>query len=468
MRRGITLLLSLVVFYGGGRYIQDYIQFTCASAGLSFVLLATWVALGIGCGLITTICLGNYLIGPTYIEELLTDEMAALDARLSGDTQPEDDFDDLAVLRPPTGAQFAIFFLLFAMGHVVTGNSLGDGFMQRYMHPGLAVIKLRSADPAERRAGLDNLTHSLDLTVTPEMETIVLGALNDPDDGVVGRAAHVAGILRIASTADRLGDIVSERPALAYHSMIALGLLDDERARVVARRIKSLPEAVEEPEALAFMLGLLKEPAIRDLKQIYARAAQNEKARFAAVWALAQLTDSRLLPDLLGALEDSDLAVQCAALEGLVAIKQTASAPPLMKFFEDVKEIDATCPTVILPMQKDEHQRVLLKPRRKMFSIIRALAATDHPDLILWLELNQNRPQHGKTKELMRRLWEKLNKKNDRGDLEGIKRRLKQKQLLEAAASQRDGGRQTENSDATQSTGPATTPSKVDSKGARE
>ena len=83
------------------------------------------------------------------------------------------------------------------------------------------------------------------------METIVLKALHDPDDGVVGRAAHVAGVLKMGVTAERLGELVTERPALSYHAMIAISQLDDDQARLVAHRIKSLPEAQSEPEALA-------------------------------------------------------------------------------------------------------------------------------------------------------------------------------------------------------------------------
>ena len=108
--------MSLAAFYGGGYLIQDYIDHTCSSAGLSFGLLAAWVALGVGCGLMTAICLGNRLIGPSFIEELLTDEMAALDARLSGEVVEDEDFDDEAILRPPTGASLASFSLLWPSG----------------------------------------------------------------------------------------------------------------------------------------------------------------------------------------------------------------------------------------------------------------------------------------------------------------------------------------------------------------
>ena len=60
-------------------------------------------------------------------------------------------------------------------------------------------------------------------------------------------------------------------------------------------------------------------PLVGTLRSIYENA-KDERERLASVWASAQLNDARLLKFFELALLDSDLSVQCAAINALESL----------------------------------------------------------------------------------------------------------------------------------------------------
>jgi hypothetical protein len=430
-RRGLTLLVAGASFYGVSHLIQRYIQTQCTSAGVSFVLLILWFALAILTGLVTAMSLSNIVVGPGYLKELLTDDMAKLDARIGGglESLDEDDFDESIVLGRSSGGKFAVYFITFAIAHVLTANALGQGFLQRYMHPGLAMINLRNDDEATRRRGLQMLTTGVDLRVTAEVEQVILTALNDPSEGVTARAAHAAGLLEIQAAALPMMKLVDSRPVLAFQLMIALGQLRPGAASEIARPLAQSKAAQAEPVALAYMLGMLKIAEIGQLRKIFLTETKNEDARVAALWALGQLRDDRLLDILAKGLEDPSLPVQCSAIAALGHLISTDTAPALMGAFERISDHAEQCPEIVVPVQEGGALNIIVKYRLKMFAIIRALATTDHPELIRWLVKHQNDSKDYNTKILMTKLYEKLLAKDKRGELTAIRRRLRNQKL---------------------------------------
>ena len=167
------------------------------------------------------------------------------------------------------------------------------------------------------------------------------------------------------------------------------------------------------------MFGMLKADEITALVDIF-ESATDEDARVAAVWALGELRDNRLLGKLALALSDASLKVQCTAIAALEKLVATDAAPPMMKAFEATEDIHALCPEILVPVQEGGPIRIVTKYRLKLFSLVRALATTDHPDLIPWLVKNQNVAEDYNTKILMKKLWEKLTAKNKAGELNMI------------------------------------------------
>ncbi|MCB9552306.1 MAG: HEAT repeat domain-containing protein [bacterium] len=423
-RRWATLVVVVAVFYLAGHLIHGYVDTAASSPGLTFALVALWVALGALAGLVTVISLGDFLFHRGFSRDFLRDEMAELDARLSGAPQPELDDEELVVAasgRDP-GIRLGLYFLVFAAGHVLLSNTLSDGFMQRYSHPGVAIVHMRSDDPAVRRTGMNMLAGRLDFEASPEVTRVVLAALADPDEGVAARAAFVAGTLDIDAAADTLARLATEREALTFTALIALGQIGGPAAATAARRLADDPIARQEPQALALALGLLKVPAIERLRQIH-RDAPDEDTRLAAIWALGQLRDERLFDVLADALRDPALVVRCAAADALKAMIVVRSYEPLRQAFE-AAEPAATCPERNLPVQEGGRTVQLVRQRLYMLALLQALASTDHPALLHWLVAHQDDTEDYYTRTYMKKMWDDLKEKEAAGRLNHLKKQL--------------------------------------------
>ncbi len=443
-KRSITAVISIAVFYGAGHLIHGYIDTTAGSPGGSFVLVALWVALGAIAGLCSTIALGDLIFHRGFSREFLKDEMAELDARISGEATEEVDDEELelATAGRDAGIRFGLYFLFFAAAHVLLSDYLAGGFFSRYSHPGVAVVHMRSDDPKVRREGMNMLATRLDFRVTPEVEKVVLEALGDADEGVAARAAFVAGTLEIDGAAATLAGLIEQREALAFTGLIALGQIGGEQARKAVRTLADKPNAMAEPQALALALGLLKVPAIERLKAIHAAAGDDEEVRLAVVWALGQLKDPRLLDDLAKALDDPSLAVRCAAAYGLRDLIKLDAYAPLKRAFEKA-DPDAVCPEKNIPVQEGGRTLRLVAQRHYMLTLLHGLASTDHPELLTWLVARQDDTEEFKTRTYMKTMWEDLRKKEKDGRLNHIKRNLALQKAQEAAqkeAAGSDGG----------------------------
>lgn len=450
-RRYATLVGVLAAFYGAGFGIHNYVDAVAQSPGLTFVLVAIWVGFGALAGLVTTIALGDLLFHRRFSRDFLKDEMAELDARLSGEAAELDDEElEIVATGRDAGIRFGLYFLAFAAGHVLLSNSLSDGFMQRYSHPGVAVVHMRSDDPAVRREGMNMLAGRLDIEVGPAVEKVVLDALRDPDEGVAARAAFVAGTLGMGAAAGPLAEIAARNEALTFTALIALGQIGGAQAADAARRLADDPTARAEPRALALALGLLKVPAIERLQQIYRDAAPEgddgeagRDTRVAAIWALGQLRDKRLLGFVADALRDPALVVRCAAADALKEMIVVHSYAPLRRAFE-AAESDAMCPERTVPVQEGGAGIVLVRQRLYMLALLQALASTDHPDLLEWLVAHQDDSEDYRTKIYMKKIWEELRKKEAEGRLNHLRRdlalRAAQQTALGADGGPGDGG----------------------------
>lgn len=439
-RRWATLLGVSAAFYGAGSFIHRYIDTTASNPGTSFVLVFAWVGLGALAGLATVITLGDLLFHRGFSRDFLRDEMAELDARLSGTAPAELDDDSLVLAasgRDP-GPRFGLYFIAFAAAHVLLSNALSNGFMQRYSHPGVAIVHMRSDDPAERREGMNMLARRLDFDSNPAIAQVVLAALTDPDEGVAARAAFVAGTLDIDAAAETLGRLAIERESLTFTALIALGQIGGATAPIVARRIADHPAARAEPHALALALGLLQVPAIERLRQIY-RDAADEDTRLAAIWALGRLRDERLFDVLAGALNDPALVVRCAAADALKNLVVVQSYEPLRAAFE-AAEPAALCPERNVPVQEGGHAIPLVRQRLYMIALLQALASTDHPALLHWLVAHQDDTNDYYTRVYMNKMWDDLKQKEASGRLSHLKRKLALQAAQNQASPPADGG----------------------------
>ncbi|MCA9546070.1 MAG: HEAT repeat domain-containing protein, partial [Myxococcales bacterium] len=447
-RRWGALVLSNGAFYGAGYAFHRYIDESAQSPGLTFVLVAVWMALGVAAALCTVVALGETLVQRGFTEKFLRDEMAELDARIEGGGDMVDVPDDDGELVVPTkdgGIRFWLLFVMFAVVGLVVSNGASGGFLQRYTHPGVAVVHMRSDDPAVRRTGLNMLAGRLDFDASPAVQAVVTAALKDPDEGVAARAAFVAGTLGIDGLSPVLADMVRTKPALSFAGMIAMAQIGHKprpapQARLAAAGLVDEPNALAEPLALTYMLGMLRVPAIERLRDLHAQGVAKDDAdlRFATIWALGHIEDAQVLPVLAKALEDEALAVRCAAAMGLEKLVVFESSEPLRKAFEASKDPLARCPETLLPVQEDGPPIVLVPARNYELTLVRALATTDDPLLLRWLVEHQEGREY-RTHKLMKLAWESLKKKDDSGQLRALRQRRLQLERLQAAQGG-DGG----------------------------
>lgn len=440
-RRVASVLVANAAFHGGAIGIQHYIDNITGSPGLSFVLLALWMALGVVAALITVTAFGNVLVGSHFINRLLVDEMADLDRRLELAEQGIDpdsivdtqDDDVLALSSGNAGVRFGLYFFALAAANILVSNRMGGQFLQRYTHPGLAVIHMRGDDAKQRRTGLTMLTERLEIESTPAIAKVVRRALADPDEGVKARAAFVIGVLGVDSASEDLATLAKTNEALTFVALISLGQIRKDGARDALAKIVDAPIVIKEPRALASALGLLRVPAIERLRLIFSTSTDPE-TRATALWALGQLREPRLREVAIEALKDPDLGVRCAAAEALELMAIYEASKPLRAAFEAVEDPLERCPEITVPVQEGGPALPVVKHRNYQLSLVRALHTTDDPALLKWYVAHQDGLE-SKTNTFMRKSYEALVQKNKEGKLNHLKKRIQLEKLQAAAQS---------------------------------
>ena len=421
-RRAVTLVVAHSLFYGLTWAIHHYIDVYCASAGLAFALVVVWMIAALAVGLITVLALAGLVRRPQWTrwEDVVEEDRAnrELDAAQMG-----------AWLNEISGRS-VLYFLLISVASLFASNQMSGGFLGRFQHPGFSVMMMRSDNPSDRRRGLMSLTQRLDFETTPEIEAVVISALDDPDEGVAARAIFAAGHLRTAAAAPKVRELALGNPALTFTALISLGQIGPEGAREQGRTLVDAPKALAEPRALALMIGMLRLPAIERLRAIWS-AHDDEDTRIAVVWALGEIREPKLLDFMVAALEEPSLGLRCAAAAALEGMAVFEASPALRRAFEAVKDPTLYCPEITVPVQEGGAKRVIVAYRLYQWVLIRALSTTDDPELLKWLVDHQDgvaTPTH----RLMRRVWENLRKKDKEGRLNSLRQRIRYRNAREA------------------------------------
>ena len=452
----LSCLITQFIFQFGGHALQRFILDDCAQPGLALGLLGLWFTIGILASFATAVLLGLLFGSSSFLSEFNRDEMAEFDAKLDGKALPDtlDDDDEEAMIQELRGgSRFTFYWIISALGTITVANAMGGQFLQTFSHPGLAVIQIRSADANLRRQGIESLLMEPSETHHKTVTGVVRQTLSDTNEGVRARAIHVAGQMSLSGLIPDLEQFLTEHSVFTFSALLSVGLMTDKDpvgntiphadARKLMERVAVNPAVNQEPEALAYALGLLRVPAHQTLRAIYENA-EDDKEKVAAVWGLASLRDRRLSGFFEAAILDDSVAVQCAAINALERLAVPESAPVLMKRFESliqcVGEDDERtceplevldCPEIGLPVQEGGAARIVVKRRELLLAIVRALSTTQHPDLLTWLVRYQLRSETNyRTWLLMSRVYERMEDLDRKGRLTTIRQRLRQNELL--------------------------------------
>ena len=435
---------------------------TCSSPGLALSLLFCWFVLGVFSSFSTAVA-WSFLRGKqSFLDEFNRDEMRDFDRRLEMLDPDEDELSDEALaMQLKGGTRFGITWALSLVIVLTLGNSLGHRFLQRFTHPGIALVQLRSDEVRLRRQGLEALLTKPVGGDRREIARAVTRALKDENEGVRARAIHVAGQLSLTSLINDLKPFLVSHSPLSFSALIALGLMSERddlsniRPHPEARRLISQMSRTQlpslEPEAFAYALGLLRAPEHQTLIQIF-ETAGTDATRTAATWALSQLNDRRLLDFFTKAIAHESVSVQCAAIYGLETLAMPEAGPALMRRFEEMiscrgegetRECEPLaqfdCPEVVLPVQEGGAARNIVKRREVLLSLVRAMAASEHPDLLTWLVKFQLKSQTNyRTWLFMSKVYDRMVKLDKEGRLGIIRKRLRQAELLKTVDGQHD------------------------------
>ena len=156
-----------------------------------------------------------------------------------------------------------------------------------------------------------------------------------------GAAARAAGVLRgRGAVPDLLEALRSKNDLVLYESIVALQKINDRSA---APRISVYVRDLNDRVQLAAIetVGLLRyADAIPELEKVY-KEPRNDKARRAAIMAIAMLATERNRALFNAALADRDEMVRAAAAEGLGRLRQAGDAARLHAAFEEERKMPA-------------------------------------------------------------------------------------------------------------------------------
>ncbi len=437
-RRLISFLITNALFYLGALPLHRYIDFDATSPLFALFLMAFWMTLGFVAALCTLVFIGDRVLSAGFTKRFLKDEWDELDKQIEAsaargagqivEPEEEDEEEELAVPTKDSHLRVWILFFIIAAANLLISNTISGGFLQRLTHPGIALIYMRSDEAASRRQGLDMLASKLNFKPTPQVEAALQKALTDSDEGVQARAAHVAGCLGVESALDALEKMATTQPALSFAAMIAIGQIGGAKAQETATRVAATENAQAEPTALVFMIGLTRIPLFEQLRKW--DHAEDPQLRAAAIWAMGELKEPRLLSVFEEALDDPELIVRCAAVQSIEFLRVFESSQALQKAWDKATDPLAICPILTVPVQEGGPKRVVLPYRNYQLALVRALSTTDDPDLIPWFEAHQDNITY-ETHHLMEAAWKRLKERDARGELNLHRQRNRLRRLQE-------------------------------------
>jgi HEAT repeat protein len=445
----ILAISTLILLFGTSYCMHAYIDQTCGSTTLAFLILIFWLFLCLCVALILVLAFSERLIYAGYLDELFKDEMAEIVSQLDGlkPSSSEVTEQDLIKLQVNANLRFTLQMILFTLICVLGTNAMSDGFLGRFHSSGWALVGLRSDVPLKR---LQSIEHLLEIPkkfeLQPALRDAIINKLSDIDEGVQARAIFACGQFDIEACIEPLSKITKDSPLFRKEALLALGRIKIKTMQVhhIDHLLLAFSQDEQlrqsEPQALLYALG-----AQRLLKAQNAIISLYEKTRLLlpntegsqleqghlktvlmALWALGEFRDPKLLAFFEKTIQDSNLQIRCATAYALEKIVQFESSPILQKAFAVSKKTDQ-CEQLLSDIQIGGKAEILLPARTYQLNLARALATTDDPDLLAWMIKHQEEMEL-MTRKLMHKYYQALEIKDKQGLLEGFKQRNRLKQ----------------------------------------
>ena len=473
LRRLLSSAIAILMIAASDLLVVKYLDFYCDHPGLALLALFVWVSMTIAVWWIALMALSPQLILPTVLSTWMEENALESDLFSEGPKRdPAERLEDIGLILPKLDpydprqfsvnaeSRFRHFFILGVMASLLITHFTQDHFLTRFQRVGLNMTYLRSDDSLTRLKGLNLLVdagryrlvtqNSLgEEVIANALETELLKTLKDTHEGVRARAAFVTGLLHLKSAVPQLEAMAQKDEVLREVALLSLGAMpvtvpNPHPAHDALKRLSQDPQ-IQQSQALALAIAVGRQrvavgehlvklyqthlpakstsPSLnQDQKDLKLTPADQLSIRQAAVWSLGELRDTQYLTTLDHALRDPELSVRCLAAVAFEKMIAFESSPYLKRAFESSHR-DESCPQVIAPTQEGVKALVLIEKKSYQLALMRALATTDDPSLLKWMEANQDGIDPMASR-LLYKYYKALEKKEKSGLLDPLKRRL--------------------------------------------
>ncbi|MEZ4461265.1 MAG: HEAT repeat domain-containing protein [bacterium] len=365
----LTVVLGSALTWGVGLASAHYVLNVSTSVVLNLLLITANMMVVLVCAALQTILVGDMSFPGPWREQVIL-----------GKSQ-----DRVSVKNH--GAEFLMIMTVLIVANIFLVETSTGGFFDRYHHEGFFEVRLRSPDPAERKAAFEDLRDAMNFQLweRPGIQELVRSHLSDPDPDVQQAAVFCAGLMHMTDDAATLMMLAKQAtPAVRAEAAVALGKFGSEdRARLLLESMLSDPDAVARQGAFRG-LALMKSPLSLPALFPYFDATDLD-TRLLAYWVARVIQDPDARQPLRAKLEKPlDLNEKCAVLDALkmVATKEDVLWARL-QFTSAPK--DVRCEPIVWE-ERDETQHYVTYSDTLRVKYLKIVANADSKGQVEWFE----------------------------------------------------------------------------------
>lgn len=285
-------------------------------------------------------------------------------------------------------AEFMIIFLLALLANTLAVNYGSGDFFDQYHNETFFEVRLRSEDPAERKAAFVDLRDPMNFELWQRegLRSLAMKHMNDQSPAVAEEAIWHIGNMKSDAARDELVEIAQDTAredsvrVEAAHALGKIGDIGESRGALeeVARSDGPVDVRVAALRGLAMLGSPLTVDAVIDLT-----THENHDIRTHAYWVLRESADPEIRPMLRERLEAAENQQErCIILDTL---KMVATKEDVLWARKEYKKQEAgiTC-TPIIWEDRNEHQRYVTYSDSMRVKYLKIIANADAKGNLSW------------------------------------------------------------------------------------
>ncbi|RAL23117.1 hypothetical protein DL240_09550 [Lujinxingia litoralis] len=306
----VTTLVGSALAIACPLWSSDYILNFSSSALLNILLITANLFVLVVAAFLQAALLGDLFFTPGWRQRALLGERPGKGANATEEMMAVQDHN----------AEFIAIILIGVLVNGFAVNQLTGGFFDRYHNEAFFQVRMRAEDPDERLASLTKLADPINNRIweRPALHTMIVDALDDPDDQVRQRAAWTAGALNVDRADEALIALATDHSDIGTRAQAAYALGKLPRSEKNRTTLEALIAADQPTEVrLGAFRGLasLADPFAVPAILPHIDDPADEVAAY-AYWALARIGSPEARQQVKKRVETLPHgARRCAALE---------------------------------------------------------------------------------------------------------------------------------------------------------